>query len=200
MQIRPGECVALTGPSGAGKSTLLKLMAGLLVPEQGDVIIAGHSVASSRAAVSAKVGFVLQDDSLFAGTVASNIAFSSDVPDLDRVKECARLACLEEDIANLPMGYETLIGEMGSALSGGQQQRLLDVATEQRIAATLAELRITRVFAAHRPDTIAIADRVIHLARDGTLTELNGRPKFGSVTGQYSQNARGELYARSQGD
>jgi ATP-binding cassette subfamily B protein RaxB len=210
LQIQPGECVALTGPSGAGKSTLLKLMAGLLVPEQGDVLIAGYSVSTSRAAVSAKVGFVLQDDSLFAGTVASNIAFSSDVPDLDRVKECARLACLEEDIANLPMGYETLIGEMGSALSGGQQQRLLlaralyhqpsilildeatshlDIATEQRIASMLAELRITRVFAAHRPDTIAIAERVIHLARNGTLTELNSQLKFGSIAGQYSTNA-----------
>ncbi|HEX2330108.1 MAG TPA: peptidase domain-containing ABC transporter [Candidatus Angelobacter sp.] len=221
LQIQPGECVALTGPSGAGKSTLLKLMAGLLVPEQGDVLIAGYSVSTSRAAVSAKVGFVLQDDSLFAGTVASNIAFSSDVPDLDRVKECARLACLEEDIANLPMGYETLIGEMGSALSGGQQQRLLlaralyhqpsilildeatshlDIATEQRIASMLAELRITRVFAAHRPDTIAIAERVIHLARNGTLTELNSQPKFGSIAGQYPTNARGELYARPQGD
>ncbi|HYX52533.1 MAG TPA: peptidase domain-containing ABC transporter [Candidatus Limnocylindrales bacterium] len=221
LQIRPGECVALTGPSGAGKSTLLKLMAGLLVPEQGDVIIAGHSVCTSRAAVSAKVGFVLQDDSLFAGTVASNIAFSSDVPELDRVRECARLACLEEDIANLPMGYETLIGEMGSALSGGQQQRLLlaralyhqpsilildeatshlDVATEQRIAAMLGDLKITRIFAAHRPDTIAIADRVIHLARNGMLTEEHAQPKLGSAMGQYSQHARGELYARSQGD
>ncbi len=221
LHIEPGECVALTGPSGAGKSTLLKLMAGLLVPEQGDVIIAGHSVSTSRAAVSAKVGFVLQDDSLFAGTVSSNIAFSSDVPDLDRVKECARLACLEDDIAALPMGYETLIGEMGSALSGGQQQRLLlaralyhqpailildeatshlDIATEQRIAAMLAELRITRIFAAHRPDTIAIAGRVIHLARNGSLTELHARNKFGSAAGQYSQNARGKLYATSQGD
>src|SRR5262249_7270092 len=68
LRIEPGECVAIVGPSGAGKSTLLKLMAGLLQPQSGDVIIGGHSVCTSRASVLGKVGFVLQDDSLFAGT------------------------------------------------------------------------------------------------------------------------------------
>ena len=188
LRIAPGECVAITGPSGAGKSTLLKLMAGLLQPQQGDVLINGHSVLASRAAVLGKVGFVLQDDSLFAGSIAENIAFASDEPDLERVQECAHLACLHDEIAAMPMSYDTLIGDMGNALSGGQQQRLLlaralyprpsilildeatshlDIATEQRIAAMLAELRITRVFAAHRPDTIAIADRVIALSHAG---------------------------------
>lgn len=184
LRIEAGECVAVVGPSGAGKSTLLKLMAGLLVPQAGDVIISGHSVCTSRASVLGKVGFVLQDDSLFAGTIAENISFASDIPDPARVEECARLACLHDEIVAMPMGYGTLIGDMGNALSGGQQQRLLlaralyqqpsilildeatshlDVATEQRIAAMLAELRMTRVFAAHRPDTVAIADRVISL-------------------------------------
>ncbi|MGH9566465.1 MAG: peptidase domain-containing ABC transporter, partial [Candidatus Angelobacter sp.] len=184
LRVSPGECVAITGPSGAGKSTLLKLMAGLLQPQQGDVLIAGHSVCRGRAAVLGRVGFVLQDDSLFAGSITENIAFASDEPDFARVQECARLACIDDEILAMPMGYNTLIGDMGSALSGGQQQRLLlaralyqqpallildeatshlDVPTEQRIAAMLSALRITRVFAAHRPDTIAIADRVIDL-------------------------------------
>jgi len=190
LRIEPGECVAIVGPSGAGKSTLLKLMAGLLQPQSGDVIIGGHSVCSSRASVLGKVGFVLQDDSLFAGTISENIAFASDIPDPARVEECARLACLHDDVMAMPMGYATLIGDMGSALSGGQQQRLLlaralyqqpsilildeatshlDVPTEQRIAAMVAELRITRVFAAHRPDTVAIADRVISLSKAGVI-------------------------------
>lgn len=190
LRIQPGECVAIVGPSGAGKSTLLKLMAGLLQPQIGDVIIDGHSVCASRAAMLGKVGFVLQDDSLFTGTIAENIAFAADDADMARVEECARLACLHDDIMAMPMGYSTLIGDMGNALSGGQQQRLLlaralyqqpsilildeatshlDVPTEQRIAAMLAELRMTRVFAAHRPDTIAIADRVITLTRSGVL-------------------------------
>jgi ATP-binding cassette, subfamily B, bacterial CvaB/MchF/RaxB len=192
FRVAPGECVAIVGPSGAGKSTLLKLIAGLLRPQSGDVLVNGHSVCASRAAVQGKVGFVLQDDSLFAGTVADNIAFSADIADMSRVEECARLACLDDEINVMPMGYNTLIGEMGSALSGGQQQRLLlaralysrpsilvldeatshlDVPTEQRIAAMLATLRMTRIFAAHRPDTVRIADRVISLSRAGRITE-----------------------------
>jgi ATP-binding cassette subfamily B protein RaxB len=192
FRINPGECVAIVGPSGAGKSTLLKLMAGLLKPQSGDVVVNGHSVCESRAAVLGNVGFVLQDDSLFAGTIADNIAFSSDVADMSRVEECARLACLDDEINEMHMGYNTLIGDMGSALSGGQQQRLLlaralyqrpsilildeatshlDVPTEQRIAAMLVDLRMTRIFAAHRPDTIRIADRVITLSRSGKISE-----------------------------
>src|SRR6266700_777413 len=198
FRIEPGECVALVGPSGAGKSTLLKLMAGLLQPQAGDVIVNGHSVCASRAAVLGKVGFVLQDDTLFAGTIADNISFASDVADMARVEECARMACVDDEIAAMAMGYNTLVGDMGSALSGGQQQRLLlaralysqpsilildeatshlYVPTGQRIAATLAELRMTRVFAAHRPDTIAIADRVISLNRSGAIAAENPKLK-----------------------
>lgn len=223
LRIRAGECVAITGPSGAGKSTLLKLMAGLLQPQSGDVIINGHSVCASRAAVLGKVGFVLQDDSLFAGSISSNIAFASDVPDPERVQTCARLACLDEEIMAMPMGYETLIGEMGSALSGGQQQRLLlaralyqqpsilildeatshlDVPTEQRIAAMLAELRITRIFAAHRPDTVAIAGRVFSLSRAGIVEEIPAAPAANHTGNSHPQfdHAKGENYAIAQGD
>src|SRR6185312_12439403 len=221
LSIRAGECVAITGPSGAGKSTLLKLMAGLLQPQSGDVIINGHSVCASRAAVLGKVGFVLQDDSLFAGSINSNIAFASDEPDLARVEECARLACLHDEIISMPMGYETLIGEMGGALSGGQQQRLLlaralyqqpsilildeatshlDVPTEQRIATMFSELRITRIFAAHRPDTVAIADRVLALTGAG-LTEVTQRkssPERNGASGDHPDARKGETYAKAR--
>jgi ATP-binding cassette subfamily B protein RaxB len=208
FRIGPGECVAIVGPSGAGKSTLLKLIAGLLCPQSGEVIVNGHSVSAGRVAVPGNVGFVLQDDTLFAGTIADNIAFASDVADMQRVQECACLACLDEEIIAMPMGYGTMVGEMGSALSGGQQQRLLlaralysrpgilvldeatshlDVPTERRIAATLAGLRMTRIFAAHRPETIRIADRVITLSRSGkismgpapaAITRAAGEPVF----------------------
>jgi ATP-binding cassette subfamily B protein RaxB len=211
LRVAAGECVAVTGPSGAGKSTLLKLMAGLLQPQQGDVLINGHSVLASRAAVLGKVGFVLQDDCLFAGSIRENIAFASDEPDMDRVQECASLACLHEEIAAMPMGYDTLIGDMGNALSGGQQQRLLlaralyprpsilildeatshlDVATEQLIAAMLAELHITRIFAAHRPDTIAIAGRVINLTRTGSAIEVRRPAGDSSDFGNSSMSRR----------
>ena len=119
------------------------------------------------------------------------------------------------------MGYETLIGEMGNALSGGQQQRLLlaralyqqpsilildeatshlDVPTEQRIAAMLAELRITRIFAAHRPDTVAIADRVISLSRTGLVEEVQAPAGVSRNSQQQFENAKGENYVRAQGD
>lgn len=218
LTIEPGECVAIVGPSGAGKSTLLKLMAGLLQPQSGDVLINGHSVCTSRAAVLGKVGFVLQDDSLFAGTVSENIAFASDVADVARVEECARLACLHDEVMAMLMGYNTLIGDMGNALSGGQQQRLLlaralyqqpsilildeatshlDVPTEQRISAMLAELHMTRVFAAHRPDTVAIADRVISLSRSGVI-ESDGANRMARrpVAAQEDQMWKGETYVK----
>ncbi len=212
FHIAPGECVAIVGPSGAGKSTLLKLIAGLLHPQSGDIIVNGHSVSANRSSVLGNVGFVLQDDSLFAGTIADNIAFAADAADLSRVEECARLACLDNEIKTMPMGYNTLVGDMGSALSGGQQQRLLlaralysrpailvldeatshlDVPTEQRIAATLAELQMTRIFAAHRPDTIRIADRVLTLSRAGKIAAEPAHIQTG-------MKIHGETYARSE--
>ena len=217
FRVMPGECVAIVGASGAGKSTLLKLVAGLLHPQSGDVVVNGHSVTASRASVLGNVGFVLQDDSLFAGTIADNIAFAADVADMSRVEECARLACLDDEINAMHMGYNTLIGDMGSALSGGQQQRLLlaralyqrpsilildeatshlDVPTEQRIAAMLAELRMTRIFAAHRPDTIQIADRVITLSRSGKVSLEPARPARKAVTD--TKVFDGEPYAQQK--
>jgi ATP-binding cassette subfamily B protein RaxB len=193
FHVRPGECVAVVGQSGAGKSTLLKLISGLLRPQEGDILITGVSVTARCVSLAGKVGFVLQDDSLFAGTIAENVAFASDTLDMERVRECTRLACLDREIEAMPMGYNTLVGDMGSALSGGQQQRLLlaralypapailildeatshlDIKTEKRIASMLSELGMTRIFAAHRPDTIAIADRILMLERSEEEGEM----------------------------
>ncbi|HST79789.1 MAG TPA: ATP-binding cassette domain-containing protein, partial [Verrucomicrobiae bacterium] len=131
------------------------------------------------------------------------------------------LACLHDEIMAMPMGYESLIGEMGGALSGGQQQRLLlaralyqqpsilildeatshlDVPTEQRIAAMLSELRITRIFAAHRPDTVAIADRVLALTGAG-LTEVSQRkcsPDRNGASRDHLDTRKGDTYAKAQ--
>ncbi len=130
------------------------------------------------------IGVVMQDDKLFAGSVADNICFFADRPDSRRIEECARLAALHEEIAAMPMGYHTLIGDMGTVLSGGQKQRLLiaralyrqpgvllldeatshlDVANERLVSAAVRATKLTRIIVAHRPETIRTADRVISL-------------------------------------
>ena len=132
----------------------------------------------------AMIGVVMQDDQLFAGSIADNISFFSAYPDKEGIEHCARLAAVHDEIMAMPMGYSTLIGDMGTVLSGGQKQRILiaralyrqpcallldeatshlDVANEQRVSATIRALRITRIIIAHRPETIRSADRVISL-------------------------------------
>jgi len=132
----------------------------------------------------------MQDDQLMTGTILQNICFFDDLPDPAWASECGRLACIHEEIVRLPMGYRTLIGGLGSSLSAGQRQRVLlaralyrrprilfidegtanlDVELEKRINETLLTLPITRIHVAHRPQTIALADRVIHIGR---TTEL----------------------------
>jgi ATP-binding cassette subfamily B protein RaxB len=126
----------------------------------------------------------MQDDQLFAGSVADNICFFDDHPDIDHIKHCARLAAVHETIIGMPMGYNTLIGDMGTVLSGGQKQRvliaralyrrpsllLLDEATshldpdnERVVSAAIRATHITRIIVAHRSETIGSTDRVILL-------------------------------------
>ena len=185
LRIEPGESVAIVGPSGCGKTTLVKLMLGLLQPtagciEVGGVPLAQIGLARYRAAVAA----VMQEDALFAGSIADNICFFDTEPDLARIEACARQAAVHEDIAAMPMRYETPVGDMGTTLSGGQKQRLLlaralyrqprilfldeatshlDVAREHSVNEAVRALKLTRIVVAHRPETIASADRVIEL-------------------------------------
>ncbi|HET7527242.1 MAG TPA: peptidase domain-containing ABC transporter, partial [Burkholderiaceae bacterium] len=126
LTIEPGESIAIVGPSGCGKTTLIKLMLGILKPGQGEVLVGGRNLDSLGAATwRSMVGTVMQDEPLFAGSIADNISFFDPRPDMERVVACARVAAVHDEIAALPMGYYTLIGEMGSTLSGGQKQRIL---------------------------------------------------------------------------
>jgi ATP-binding cassette subfamily B protein RaxB len=185
FRVEPGETVAVVGASGCGKSTLLKILASLLAPTRGEVLVDGrplvqHGIARWRASI----GVVMQDDQLFAGSIADNICFFDERPDAGRIEDCARLACVHDDIIAMPMGYQTLIGDMGAVLSGGEKQRVLiaralyrrpsvllldeatshlDVATERALAAALRELEATRILIAHRPETVRSADRIISL-------------------------------------
>ncbi len=185
LHIEAGECVALTGPSGGGKTTLVKLLLGLLQPTEGSIEVGGQPLSQLGASYRAMVATVMQDDQLLAGSVAENISLFDPQPDFVRIDQSARLAAVHDDIMALPMQYRSLVGDMGSAFSGGQRQRLLlaralyrqprilvmdeatshlDVQREQQVNAAIAEMRLTRLIVAHRPQTIAMAQRVLHLA------------------------------------
>jgi ATP-binding cassette, subfamily B, bacterial CvaB/MchF/RaxB len=185
FKIAPGEYVAITGPSGCGKTTLLKIMLGLMAPSTGEVLIDGKPLKLIGAeAYRENIGVVMQDDALLSGTIADNISFFDETSDEARIARSASLAAIHEDIIAMPMGYNSLIGDMGTSLSGGQRQRILlaralyraprilfmdegtsslDIATEQRVSSAVQELGLTRVIIAHRPETIATASRQITL-------------------------------------
>lgn len=192
LEIHDGEFVAFIGPSGQGKSTLMKLLLGLATPSVGQVAIGGQPMTSeSWRAWRKTVGFVAQDDRLFSGTLAENIAFFDDDLSMDRVLAAAEQACIHNDIDQMPMGYETLVGDMGAALSGGQRQRILlaralyrqprilildegtanlDEETELDVVDLIAGFSGTRIVVAHRPALVARADRVL-IVRDGAVTQ-----------------------------
>ena len=187
LRIEPGECVAITGPSGSGKTTLVKILLGLLEPTRGEMRVGGQPVRRSGLSNYRRlVGTVMQDDLLFAGSIEENISFFDAAPDGPHLLDCARMAALHDDVMALPMGYRTLIGDIGSGLSGGQRQRLLlaralykrptilvldeatshlDLDNECAINLAVARMRATRVLVAHRPETIASAERVIRMER-----------------------------------
>lgn len=185
FRIEPGECVAITGPSGSGKTSLLSVLLGLLPPSEGQMLLGGRALEQvGLDALRRMTGSVLQDDALFAGSIADNISFFDHKPDRAWMEECARIAAIADDIAAMPMAYNTMIGDMGAALSGGQKQRVLlaralykrprilvldeatshlDLERERQVNEAIRALRITRIIVAHRPQTIASADRVIAL-------------------------------------
>jgi len=185
LKITPGECVALTGPSGSGKTTLVKLLLGLLEPTSGEILIGGVKLANlGLSNYRQLIGTVMQDDTLFAGSISDNISFFSTPPNQEQVVQCARLAAIDNEIMGMPMAYNTLVGDIGTGLSGGQKQRILlaralyknpqllvldeatshlDVWNEQAVNAAIQSLKLTRIIVAHRPETIAMAERVVVL-------------------------------------
>ena len=185
--VAPSEAVAITGPSGCGKTTLANLLMGVLKPVEGSIHIGAVLLEHvGNDAWRQQVGTVMQDDTLFSGSVAENICFFDPNPEPARIEASARLAAISGDIEAMPMGYQTLVGDMGTVLSGGQKQRVmlaralykqpqvlvldeatshLDIKREAEVNASIAGLNITRIVIAHRPETIGAAQRVIELDR-----------------------------------
>ncbi|MBN6150782.1 peptidase domain-containing ABC transporter [Xanthomonas sp. AmX2] len=190
--VEAGESVAITGESGCGKTTLVKLMLGLLKPTEGRILIGGRDLhGPGMRSLRNVVGAVMQDDQLFAGSIADNIGFFGLGLDQERIERAARLASIHEEVVAMPMGYHSLIGDMGSSLSGGQKQRIilaralyrdprllfldeatshLDVGKERRVNEAVKQMQLTKVIVAHRPETIDSADRVLVVEKGRVVT------------------------------
>jgi ATP-binding cassette, subfamily B, bacterial CvaB/MchF/RaxB len=201
MELRRGEVLALVGESGGGKTTLVKLILGLYPLPAGSIHVLGTDTAGPAFdALRPRIGTVLQDDCVFSGSVLENITLFAPDPDPERAARCAQAADLHQDIGRWPMRYETHVGESGATLSGGQRQRLLlaralykdpgllildeatshlDVKRELRVVAGLRESGLPILLVAHRPETIAFADRVVELA-NGRLSEVPLGARAGS--------------------
>nr|WP_253260798.1 peptidase domain-containing ABC transporter [Rhodanobacter glycinis] len=195
LKIEAGESVAITGPSGCGKSTLAKIVLGLLEPTEGEVKFGGIAIRTLGLDTYRQwIGAVMQDDQLFAGSIADNISFFNSEPDLKRIVSAAQIAAIHEDIAYMPMGYQSLVGDMGSSLSGGQRQRVvlaralyqqpallildeatshLDVIREKKVNDSVQQLKITRLVIAHRPETARQAKRIVILQTGRILQDAS---------------------------
>jgi ATP-binding cassette subfamily B protein RaxB len=193
LTIPAGQSIALVGPSGCGKTTLYKIILGLLKPTEGEVLIDNIPIKQlGLSAYRSLVGTVMQDDVLLAGSIMDNISFFDANTSQDRVEESAKQAAIHDEICAMPMGYQTLVGDMGSSLSGGQKQRVLlgralykqpkilaldeatshlDIDNERKVNVALGSLNLTRIMVAHRPETIASAQRVVSL-QEGRTVEL----------------------------
>ncbi|AGO56785.1 peptidase domain-containing ABC transporter [Serratia plymuthica] len=191
LSIQAGESVAIIGPSGQGKTTLAKLLLGLLKPESGTICI--NDIDHTKLGMSLYrdlIGSVMQSDMLFAGSIMDNINFFDANLDRRHVERVARIAQIHDDIMAMPMGYNSMVGDMGSSLSGGQIQRVilaralyrnprilildeatshLDVARESAINNAIKHMDMTRILIAHRPETILSADRIIQINRHGAM-------------------------------
>jgi len=189
LHIVNGQSIAIVGASGCGKSSLMKVMLGLLQPESGTVTFDGQDIRKmGLCAYRQKLGAIMQDDQLLSGSIGDNITLFAQDIDWQHLHLCAENAAIHRDILAMPMQYNTTIGDMGAALSGGQKQRILiaralykrpqilfmdeatshlDTSAEQVVNQAIQGMNITRVIIAHRPETIASADRVYELSVDG---------------------------------
>ena len=215
VEIEPGMKVALVGRTGSGKSSLAKLILGLYEPTHGEVRFDGIPLAElDHRTVRAQCGVVMQEPRVFNGTIRQNIAFHDPAMSLATIVRAAKLAELHDDIMRMPMSYDTLIAEGGSALSGGQRQRLaiaralarepnvlvldeatsdLDTATERLVADHLRDQGASSVVIAHRLSTVRDADLILVLDR-GTVVEHGDHDSLLAREGIYTRLARDQLF------
>ncbi|MCC6170217.1 MAG: peptidase domain-containing ABC transporter [Caldilineaceae bacterium] len=205
--IEPGQKVAIVGRSGSGKSTLAMLLLGLYPLEEGEIRYDGLALSRlNYRAVRNQIGVVLQEPALFSGSLRRNIAAHDPSLPLEEIVEAADLAAIHEEIAALPMGYETVIAQGGIDLAGGQRQRLalaralahrpailildeatshLDAVTESIVDQNLSELDCTRIVIAHRLSTVRNADLILVL-EEGVVVERGVHEELLALGGVYA--------------
>ena len=212
----PGQTIAIVGRSGSGKSTLVKLLQGLYYPDSGRILMDGHDVRHiSPQSLRSQLGVVPQECFLFSGTILDNITLYRPDFTLEEVTEVAKLAEANGFIQDLPLGYNTKVGERGSTLSGGQRQRVaiarallgdprilvldeatssLDTESERRFQANLERLTRSRTtfIIAHRLSTVRNADTILVLDR-GILVEQGNHEELMAIHGLYYHLAQQQL-------
>ena len=208
LDIDAGSFVALVGPSGAGKTTLAHLLVGLYRPTSGRILYDGIDLRElDLRAVRSQMGIVNQQPYLFGGSIASNLSLADPALPRERLIEAARLAQIHDDIVEMPLGYDSLLGDGGLSVSGGQRQRLalaralvprpaillldeatssLDTATERRIQEELAKLRCTRIVIAHRLSTVRAADLILVMDH-GVVVERGSHDELMGRRGRYEE-------------
>ena len=186
FRVEAGASIAIVGRSGCGKSTLAKILTGLLEPTEGRILIGGMDLRQLGVdRLRAVTGCVMQNDELFEGTIADNISFFDDDAHPVEIEAAAKKAAIHDEVVAMPMGYETLVGDMGSSLSGGQKQRVmlarafyrepkilvldeatshLDGLSEQKVNAATKRSGATQIIIAHRRETVEMADGVFDLS------------------------------------
>ena len=218
FDIKPGELVAIVGRSGSGKTTLAKLLVGFYAPSEGKMTVDGYDMSViDKAFYRAQIGYVMQTNLLFSGTIAENIASGDDTPDRRRIEEVAKMADAHAFIAKLPLGYEQVVGERGIGLSGGQIQRLciaralyhdprllvfdeatsaLDTQSESNILGNMQHILRgrTAVIIAHRLSTIMRADTILVLY-EGAIVEQGRHEELVNRKGMYYQLVQKQLSA-----
>jgi ATP-binding cassette subfamily B protein RaxB len=189
LSLESGDTIAIIGRSGCGKSTLLKVLASMYQPSCGEIRMRDREINKiGLQNYRGEIGAVMQDDSLLTGSISDNICFYDPQPDKEAIARAADMAAIHKDIIAMPMQYDTLVGNLGTALSGGQIQRILlaraiyknpkilfldeatshlDIENEKLVNSAVKQLKMGRIIVAHRPETIKLDDQIFQLTPTG---------------------------------
>lgn len=216
VTIEQGKTTAIVGASGCGKTTLIKLMLGFYTPQKGFVTVGNVEITDLKNSEWMRCcGVVMQNGYIFSGTILENIALADSEPDVGRVREAARVACIDSFVSQLPMGYNTRLGNAGIELSGGQKQRLfiaravyrnpqvlfldeatssLDANNEFTIVHNIVKHYKGRtvIVAAHRLSTVRHADKIIYVDK-GRIVETGTHDELVAHRGAYYRLVKEQL-------